>query len=204
MKIMTVVGARPNFMKIAPIIGAIKEYNERVTRPGFDSQDAQTAATIRHVLLHTGQHHDEFMSDLFFEDLKLPKPDVHLRAGSGSHAALTAEIMKRFEGALLRERPDVVVVVGDVNSTLACALVAAKISFDSSEARPLIAHVEAGLRSFDRTMPEEINRILTDHVSDLLFVTEESGLRNLRHEGKSRSEEHTSELQSPCNLVCRL
>lgn len=183
MKIMTVVGARPNFMKIAPIIGAIKEYNERVTRPGFDSQDAQTAATIRHVLLHTGQHHDEFMSDLFFEDLKLPKPDVHLRAGSGSHAALTAEIMKRFEGALLRERPDVVVVVGDVNSTLACALVAAKISFDSSEARPLIAHVEAGLRSFDRTMPEEINRILTDHVSDLLFVTEESGLRNLRHEG---------------------
>jgi UDP-N-acetylglucosamine 2-epimerase (non-hydrolysing) len=125
------------------------------------------------------------MSGSFFSDLNLPKPDVYLGVGSGSHAVQTAEIMKKFEEALLAERPSVVVVVGDVNSTLACALVAAKTSFDSAGSRPLIAHVEAGLRSFDRSMPEEINRIITDHLSDLLFVTEESGLQNLRNEGVS-------------------
>src|SRR5207249_6728167 len=118
------------------------------------------------------------------------EPDVHLGVGSGSHAVQTVEIMKKFEEVLLGKKPDVVVVVGDVNSTLACALVAAKITFDSAGSRPLIVHVEAGLRSFDRSMPEEFNRILTDHVSDLLFVTEESGLQNLRNEGVSPTKIH--------------
>jgi len=190
MKIMSVVGARPNFMKVAPIIEAIKEHNTRLLR--FPSADDGRPAPepIQHVLVHTGQHYDQLMSDSFFADLKLPKPDVHLGVGSGSHAAQTAEIMRRFEEVLLREKPDVLVVVGDVNSTLACALVAAKISFDASGTRPLIAHVEAGLRSFDRSMPEEINRILTDHLSDLLFVTEESGLRNLTDEGVAKEKLH--------------
>ena len=182
-KIITIVGARPNFMKAAPIIAAIRNHNERLAvSPDLESaKDSQF--TLRHVLVHTGQHYDEAMSDRFFADLNIPKPDVHLGVGSGSHAAQTAEIMKRFEEVLLRERPDLLVVVGDVNSTLACTLVAAKISFDANGTRPLIAHVEAGLRSFDRGMPEEINRILTDHAADLLFVTEESGLRNLHEEG---------------------
>ena len=182
MKILTVVGARPNFMKAAPIIAAIGDHNERLTiSPGLEADG--DSLTLQNVLVHTGQHYDEAMSDRFFADLNIPRPDVHLGVGSGSHAAQTAEIMKRFEEVLLRERPDLLVVVGDVNSTLACAVVAAKISFDANGTRPLIAHVEAGLRSFDRGMPEEINRILTDHVADLLFVTEESGLRNLRDEG---------------------
>jgi UDP-N-acetylglucosamine 2-epimerase (non-hydrolysing) len=115
--------------------------------------------------------------------LGLPEPDYNLGVGSGSHAAQTAEIMRKFEEVLLRERPDVLIVVGDVNSTLACALVAAKISFDASGRRPLIAHVEAGLRSFDRTMPEEVNRVLTDQVSDILFTTERGALDNLTREG---------------------
>ena len=126
------------------------------------------------------------MSDAFFADLNLPKPDIHLGVGSGSHAGQTAEIMRKFEGVLESERPDVVIVVGDVNSTVACALVTAKISFDSTGSRPLLAHVEAGLRSFDRSMPEECNRVVTDHLSDLLFVTEESGLHNLEREGISK------------------
>jgi len=138
---------------------------------------------LKSALVHTGQHYDEAMSERFFADLNIPRPDVHLGIGSGSHAIQTAEIMKRFEEVLLRERPDALVVVGDVNSTVACALVAAKISYDASGTRPLIVHVEAGLRSFDRNMPEEINRIVTDHLADLLFVTEESGIRNLRDEG---------------------
>jgi UDP-N-acetylglucosamine 2-epimerase (non-hydrolysing) len=172
MKIITVVGARPNFMKVAPIIAAVDAHNQR----------GSTEAPIRHVLVHTGQHYDDVMSGSFFRDLNLPAPDVHLGVGSGSHAAQTAEIMKKFDEVLVRERPDVVVVVGDVNSTLACALVAAKVAGDPVS-RPLIAHVEAGLRSFDRSMPEEVNRVLTDHVSDLLFVTEDSGVQNLRREG---------------------
>lgn len=171
-KILTVVGARPNFMKAAPIIRAIHEHNK-----------SNRGCRIDQCLVHTGQHYDEAMSDRFFADLGMPKPDVHLGIGSGSHASQTAEIMKKFEGVLLQERPDIVVLVGDVNSTVACALVTAKISFDSAGQRPLIAHVEAGLRSFDRTMPEEINRIVTDHISDLLFVTEDSGIRNLSNEG---------------------
>jgi UDP-N-acetylglucosamine 2-epimerase (non-hydrolysing) len=173
MKIMLIVGARPNFMKAAPMIAAIRELKRTNGKH----------EPIRPILVHTGQHYGEAMSGSFFADLDLPKPDVHLEVGSASHAAQTAEIMRRFEEVLLAEKPEALIVVGDVNSTVACALVAAKISFDSKGTRPLIAHVEAGLRSFDRGMPEEVNRIVTDHLSDLLFVTEESGIQNLMHEG---------------------
>jgi UDP-N-acetylglucosamine 2-epimerase (non-hydrolysing) len=189
-KILTIVGARPNFMKAAPILAAIRNHNERQAALADPAGAGKTRFTLQNVLVHTGQHYDEAMSDRFFADLKIPKPDVHLGVGSGSHAAQTAEIMRRFEEVLLRERPDLLIVVGDVNSTLACALVASKISFDAKGTRPLIAHVEAGLRSFDRDMPEEINRILTDHVADLLFITEESGLRNLRQEGVPDAKVH--------------
>ena len=129
-------------------------------------------------LVHTGQHYDERMSRLFFEELKIPRPDIDLGVGSASHAVQTAEVMKRFEPVLLEQRPDAVVVVGDVNSTIACALTAVKLGVP-------VAHVEAGLRSFDRTMPEEINRVLTDAISRWLFVTEPSGVANLRQEGVS-------------------
>ncbi|MGB8322850.1 MAG: UDP-N-acetylglucosamine 2-epimerase, partial [Candidatus Acidiferrum sp.] len=165
MKIMTIVGARPNFMKAAPIIAAIDAHNRKLAGAVVGADAPQ----IHHVLVHTGQHYDEIMSGSFFSDLSLPKPDVHMGIGSGTHATQTAEIMKRFEEIVLAERPDVLIVVGDVNSTVACALVTSKVSFDSVGTRPLIAHVEAGLRSFDRTMPEEVNRIITDHLSDLLF-----------------------------------
>ncbi len=171
MKLLVVVGARPNFMKVAPILKAIAEFN---------ACRAEWAEPLMPVLVHTGQHYDAQMSDALFADLELPRPDVFLGAGSGSHAAQTAEIMKRFEPVLLREQPDALIVVGDVNSTLACALVASKLS---AKMRPVIAHIEAGLRSLDRSMPEEINRILTDQISDLLFVTEQSAARNLRCEG---------------------
>jgi len=180
MKILIVVGARPNFMKAAPLVSAIRQHNDRLA----------LAPRIHCVLLHTGQHYDEAMSGSFFSDLSLPQPDIQLGVGSGSHAAQTAEIMRKFEGVLLQEQPDVVVVVGDVNSTVACALVASKISMDTKGRRPLIAHVEAGLRSLDREMPEEINRVLTDHLSDLLFITEESGIENLRREGISPEKIH--------------
>jgi UDP-N-acetylglucosamine 2-epimerase (non-hydrolysing) len=181
-KVITVVGARPNFMKAAPIIAAIRRHNASVASPIRTDIDTPQIR-IENLLVHTGQHYDAAMSDRFFSDLGIPEPDVHLEAGSGSHAVQTAEIMKRFEGVLLREQPDLLIVVGDVNSTLACALVAAKISYGDHKAGPLIAHVESGLRSFDRSMPEEINRILTDRLADLLFVTEESGIQNLRQEG---------------------
>jgi UDP-N-acetylglucosamine 2-epimerase (non-hydrolysing) len=173
MKIMLIVGARPNFMKAAPLIAAIRERNTSVSN----------SEVLKPILVHTGQHYGEAMSGSFFADLDLPKPDIHLEVGSASHAAQTAEIMRRFEEVLLSEKPEALVVVGDVNSTVACALVAAKISYDANNTHPIIAHVEAGLRSFDRGMPEEINRIVTDHLSDVLFVTEESGVRNLIHEG---------------------
>jgi UDP-N-acetylglucosamine 2-epimerase (non-hydrolysing) len=189
MKIMIVVGARPNFMKAAPLIVAIREHNRKGAALSSDKSPVETEK-IQGILVHTGQHYDESMSGSFFVDLELPKPDIHLGIGSGSHAAQTAEIMRRFEEVLLQEKPDALIVVGDVNSTVACALVAAKISYDSSGTRPLIAHVEAGLRSFDRAMPEEVNRIMTDHLSDLLFVTEESGERNLAHEGIPRERIH--------------
>ncbi len=159
LKIMCVCGARPNFMKIAPLMAALNKTDG-------------VAAT----LVHTGQHYDEKMSKLFFEQLRIPRPDVDLEVGSGSHAAQTAEIMKRFEPLCLERRPDWVVVVGDVNSTIACALVAVKLGIK-------VAHVEAGLRSFDRSMPEEINRLLTDAISDLLLVSEPSGVDNLAKEG---------------------
>lgn len=159
MKIFNVVGARPNFMKIAPLLEEMKRH-----------------PSLEPVLVHTGQHYDEKMSRLFFEDLQLPKPDVDLEVGSGSHAAQTAEVMLRFEPLCLRHKPDAILVVGDVNSTIACALVAAKLGI-------LVVHVEAGLRSYDRSMPEEINRILTDALSDLLFTTEAGASDNLMKEG---------------------
>lgn len=166
MKIINVVGARPNFMKVAPIVDALHSHN----------QGAPARQHIEHLLVHTGQHYDEKMSKFFFDDLGIPKPDVNLEVGSSSHAVQTAEVMKKFEQVCLVEKPSHVLVVGDVNSTIACALVAAKLNIR-------IIHVEAGLRSFDRGMPEEINRILTDAVSDVLFTTEESGNENLRREG---------------------
>lgn len=158
-RILSVVGARPNFMKIAPIAEELRKY------PG-----------IEHRLVHSGQHYDELLSGNFFTDLNLPRADVNLQVGSGSQAAQTAEIMKRIEPVLLEYKPQMVMVVGDVNSTLAAALTAVKL-------RIPIAHIEAGLRSFDMTMPEEVNRKLTDAISDLLFVTEQSGVENLKHEG---------------------
>ncbi len=184
MKFMSVVGARPNFMKIASIIDAINRYNNSIHNSKFK---------IQHLLVHTGQHYDDPMSDSFFRDLNLPNPDIDLGVGSASHAVQTSEIMKRFEPILLEHQPEVVILVGDVNSTVACALVASKIVYTNNSLipslanrkvkRPLIAHVEAGLRSFDRTMPEEINRTITDALSDFLFTTEESGDQNLLREG---------------------
>lgn len=173
-KLMSVVGARPNFMKIAPIARAVENYN-----------NGGNGYPIEHLVVHTGQHYDNRMSTLFFEELDLPKPHINLEVGSASHAVQTAEIMERFEPVILREEPDVLLVVGDVNSTIACTLVASKIQYDGTarRTRPIIGHVEAGLRSFDRDMPEEINRILTDALSDLLFVTEESAITNLKREG---------------------
>jgi len=159
MKLINVCGARPNFMKIAPLMRAYREF-----------------PSIQPILVHTGQHYDEKMSRLFFEELDIPRPDLNLEVGSGSHAQQTAEIMKRFEPVVIEHKPDRVLVVGDVNSTIACALVAVKLGV-------AVAHVEAGLRSFDRDMPEEINRVLTDAISDLLFVSEPSGLENLKREG---------------------
>ena len=159
MKIVAVAGARPNFMKIAPLMWEIHR------RQGVDV-----------CLVHTGQHYDQKMSQVFFEELQIPRPDIDLGVGSGSHAVQTAEVMKRFEQVVLEQRPDIVLVVGDVNSTVACALTAVKLGVK-------VAHVEAGLRSFDRSMPEEINRLLTDTISHWLFVSERSGVTNLQREG---------------------
>ncbi len=165
--VLCVVGARPNFMKIAPIMDAFAA--------GPEPLPAR--------LIHTGQHYDHSMKDAFFEQLGVPEPDVDLGVGSASHAVQTAEIMKRFEPVLDAERPAAVLVVGDVNSTIACALVAVKKGVP-------VVHVEAGLRSFDRGMPEEINRVLTDQISDLLFTTEADALDNLRREGIDASRVH--------------
>lgn len=178
-KIMSVVGARPNFMKIAPIIKAINDHNKKI----YDNESSQDRRIIQNVLVHTGQHYDYQMSDTFFSDLNLPKPDIFLGVGSGSHAVQTAEIINKFEGVLIKEKPDVLIVVGDVNSTMACTLTASKITYDSKNTRPLIAHVEAGLRSFDRSMPEEINRLVTDTLSDFLFTPSEDADKNLLQEG---------------------
>ena len=147
-------------MKVAPIHRAFQKYSDQV----------------QHLICHTGQHYDVNMSKIFFEELELPQPDFYLGVGSGSHAEQTAKIMIEFEKVLIQENPDLVIVVGDVNSTIACSLVAVKLGIK-------VAHVEAGLRSFDRTMPEEINRLLTDQIADYLFVTEKSGIENLKNEG---------------------
>jgi UDP-N-acetylglucosamine 2-epimerase (non-hydrolysing) len=159
MKVLAVVAARPNFMKMAPLMW-----------------EMQRRAGIQPFLVHTGQHYDPKLSALFFDELRIPKPNADLEVGSGSHAVQTSQVMTRFEPLVLEQRPDVVLVVGDVNSTLACALTAVKLGV-------AVAHVEAGLRSFDRTMPEEINRVVTDAISDWLFVSEPSGVENLRREG---------------------
>ena len=183
LKFLSVVGARPNFMKVAALCEAVKEHNRRL--PG---------QWIDHVLVHTGQHYDKNMSDFFFHDLELPKPNVFLGVGSGSHSVQTAKVMERFEGVLSAESPDIVIVVGDVNSTVACAMVTKK-TWCSRDTRkeafmPKLAHVEAGLRSFDRTMAEEVNRIVTDSISDYLFTTEESANQNLQREGIPGSKVH--------------
>lgn len=161
-----IAGARPNFMKVAALFARAAQF-----------------PTLNLRLVHTGQHYDLNMSDVFMQDLNLPEPAFHLGVGSGSHAAQTAEIMKRYESWIVEQRPDLCVVVGDVNSTIACALVAVKESIR-------VAHVESGLRSFDRTMPEEINRVLTDSISDLMFVTEPSAIANLTREGRPASGIH--------------
>jgi UDP-N-acetylglucosamine 2-epimerase (non-hydrolysing) len=158
MRICHVIGARPNFMKAAPVVQALSAY------------------PVEQFIVHTGQHYDFNMSDVFFQQLDMPEPDINLQVGSGSHAQQTAQIMARFEPVVLERKPDLFVVYGDVNSTVATALVCSKLMVR-------IAHVEAGLRSFDRSMPEEINGLLTDHVSDLLFTPSEDGNRNLAREG---------------------
>jgi UDP-N-acetylglucosamine 2-epimerase (non-hydrolysing) len=167
MKIVNVVGARPNLMKIAPIVSALGKH------PNVFEQ----------MLVHTGQHYDERMSSLFFDQLGLPRPDIDLEVGSASHAVQTARVMTAFEQVCLRARPDLVIVVGDVNSTLACALTAKKLGIR-------VAHIEAGLRSWDMTMPEEINRLCTDAICDLLFTTDRFANDNLRNEGISETRIH--------------
>jgi UDP-N-acetylglucosamine 2-epimerase (non-hydrolysing) len=166
MRVIHMVGARPNFMKAAPVMRALGE-----------------TGRADQVLVHSGQHYDFNMSEVFFQELGIPAPDVNLQVGSGTHAQQTAEIMKLFEPVVLQKRPDLVLVYGDVNSTLAAALVCSKLLVP-------IGHVEAGLRSFDRTMPEEVNRILTDQVSDLLFTPSSDGDQNLAREGVSPEKIH--------------
>lgn len=167
MKIITIAGARPNFIKIAPLCRA---FNKRKDR-------------FEHLICHTGQHFDRNMSKIFFEQLEMPEPDFNLGVGGGSHADQTARIMIEFEKILNQHKPDLILVPGDVNSTLACSVVGSKLGIK-------IGHVEAGLRSFDRGMPEEINRIVTDVLSDYLFISEESGLANLRQEGLAEDKLH--------------
>jgi UDP-N-acetylglucosamine 2-epimerase (non-hydrolysing) len=164
LKIISVVGARPNFIKIAPVHKVFQKHSKNVN----------------HLICHTGQHFDKNMSKVFFEDLEMPKPDFYLGVSKGSHAEQTARIMIEFEKTIFAEKPDLIIVYGDVNSTLACSLVASKLSIQ-------IAHVESGLRSFDREMPEEINRVITDILADFLFVSEPSGLINLKNEGISEN-----------------
>src|SRR2546425_4774847 len=163
LKVINVAGARPNFMKIAPLVAAMK----------------RRASEFQVLVVHTGQHYDDAMSEAFFRDLDLPSPDVYLNVGSGTHAGQTAAVMQAFEPVVIKEKPDWVVVVGDVNSTLACAIVCAKLNVK-------VAHVEAGLRSRDRTMPEEINRLLTDQIADLLFTPSQDADENLLAEGIPR------------------
>lgn len=169
MKIVTVIGARPQFIKAATVSRAIKEYNQSLTA---DQEP------IIEILVHTGQHYDENMSDVFFEELDIPHPDYHLGIGSASHGAQTGRMLEEIENVLIKEKPDIVLVYGDTNSTLAGALAAAKLHIS-------VAHVEAGLRSFNRQMPEEINRVLTDHIADMLFTPTQTAVDNLKKEGIS-------------------
>ena len=169
-KILSVVGARPNFMKMAPVHKELLKHKSKIT----------------HKIVHTGQHYDKKMSDIFFKELELPKPHIYLGVGSESHSVQTAKIMIEFEKVVLKEKPDLVIVYGDVNSTVAAGLVCSKILMNRTNGniRPVpLAHVESGLRSFDRSMPEEINRILTDNIAEFLFVTENSGIENLLKSG---------------------
>jgi UDP-N-acetylglucosamine 2-epimerase (non-hydrolysing) len=172
MNFFLVAGARPNFMKIAPIVRAL-----RAKCKGANEKE------VVWKIVHTGQHYDYGMSQAFFDDLEIPEPDFFLEAGSGSHAVQTAKVMVAFEKVCMDEKPDLVIVVGDVNSTLACSVVAKKLLIR-------VAHVEAGLRSFDFTMPEEINRVVTDSLSDYFFVTEKSAVENLLKEGRSKESIH--------------
>src|ERR1700722_13085087 len=167
LKLLLVAGARPNFMKVAPVIKCVERLNQKNHDGGRQ---------IAYSLVHTAQHYDAQMSSVFFKELGIPAPDVNLEVGSGSHATQTANVMTRFEPVCERIKPDWLVVVGDVNSTMACTLVASKIGIK-------VAHVEAGLRSFDRTMPEEINRLVTDSLADLLLTPSEDANENLRREG---------------------
>ena len=165
MKIATIIGARPQFIKAAAVSRAIAVHNEKGVKP-----------SIHEVIIHTGQHYDNGMSAVFFQELEIPDPDYHLNVGSGSHGMQTGQMLVKIEEVLLKETPDWVLVYGDTNSTLAGALAAAKLHFR-------IAHVEAGLRSFNRRMPEEINRVVTDHLSDLLFCPSQTAVNNLAFEG---------------------
>lgn len=167
MKLLIVAGARPNFMKVAPVIKAIRSHN--ALRQNRDPE-------IKWRLIHTGQHYDEKMSNIFFNELGIPTPDINLEIGSGSHAFQTANVMTRFEPVCEHEKPEWVVVVGDVNSTMACTLVCSKMGIK-------VAHVEAGLRSYDRSMPEEVNRVVTDSLADLLLTPSADADENLRKEG---------------------
>ncbi len=165
-KVLSVVGARPNFMKVGPIHRALS-----------------TKENIESIICHTGQHYDEKMSKVFFEDLEMPKPHIYLGVGGGSHAEQTGKVMIEFEKEVIKLKPDLVLVVGDVNSTLACSIVAKKLHIP-------VVHVEAGLRSFDREMPEELNRLVTDSISDFFFVTEDSGEKHLLHDGVDPAKIH--------------
>ena len=185
-RLLHVCGARPNFMKVAPVMAAVEAWNEAsagAAGPGGALGVGGAPVRFSQTLVHTGQHYDAGLSDVFFTQLGLPQPDYHLGVGSGSRDEQIARVVERLEPVLLQEHPDLVVVVGDVNSTLAAALCAAKLGIP-------LAHVEAGLRSGDRTMPEELNRLLTDQLADLLFTMECSAAENLAREGIDAARVH--------------
>lgn len=185
LKLAVVVGARPNFIKIAPIMKAIEKHNA-----------CSASCPIETLLIHTGQHYDFQMSQVFFQELAIPEPDIHLAIGSGTHGEQTGRAMIEIEKLLIEHNPNIVMVLGDVNSTLAAALAAAKMHIP-------VAHVEAGLRSFDRTMPEEINRVLTDHVSELLFCPTKTAEENLKREGVTNGVHLTGDVMVDALMSCR-